>query len=352
MKCYWDNFADFTEEQFAQDAFFQQWVLKPDSENQEFWQIFLKKYPHQKDTVYRAWGKVWLTKALEPEVDGLSINEKEDLKESIFLKLDIDPNNDTESKAVVKINLRKVLYVAALFCGFAGIAAIIWNINIQEADKQIASIVRTTSPKHVETITLPDSSVVILNGGSSIKYNPDMASQLQREVFVTGNAYFNVKENKEQPFIVHANQIRIEVTGTEFNVDARTRATDVVLTEGNINISLPEKTALSEKTFLNAGEKFRLDTLRNTYITEKVNTELYTAAWKKHEWQFQETTLETVGNFIKEYYGVDVFFSNSHLKDLTITAVISVNDFQTLINILEKTLNINIQVKSQQLIIY
>lgn len=351
MECYWDKFTDFNEEQFAAEPYFQQWVMNPGIENNAFWQAFLEENPNKKAIVNKARKKVLLSGG-EFLFGDLSVGEKDDLKSAIFQELNLNIEQK-ETVPQVKKSFRKIWLAAALFCGFAGIAAIVWNFN-KQPDNKIASIVRMTSPLQVEEIVLPDSSVVILNGNSSIAYSLDMAGLPYREVSVTGNAYFKVKKNALQPFIVHANQIKIEVTGTEFNVDARTTATDVVLTKGSINISLPENTQTKavQKAYLSPGEKFRLDTLKHKYVTEKINTELYTAAWEKGEWQFEETTLETVAYFIKEYYGMDVIFEDKQKKNLMITAVISVSDFQTLVSILEKTLSLNIEVKNQQLNIY
>jgi len=198
---------------------------------------------------------------------------------------------------------------------------------------------------------LPDSTTIVLNGNSSIEYADNFSIAAVREITLTGNAWFNVKKKVTQtPFVVHANEVNIVVTGTEFNVDAHSKTTDVVLTSGKVNVSL--KSNALKKAHMEAGQSLHLDTLNHNFITTDVNTDVYTAAWKNKEWHFQETSLETIASFIKEYYGVDVVFKNDDHRRLMITAVVSVNDFQTLINILEKTLNINIRAENQQLIIH
>jgi len=80
---------------------------------------------------------------------------------------------------------------------------------------------------------------------------------------------------------------------------------------------------------------------------------LYTTAWKDKEWHFQETTLDSIAELIKEYYGMETVFTNSAQQKLMITAIVSVNDFSTLINVIAKTLNIKIkEEENNQLLIY
>jgi len=211
----------------------------------------------------------------------------------------------------------------------------------------------TTAPRQVKEIILPDSSIVILNGNSSIWYDAAFQQLPQREVHLLGNAYFKVKRTvNNHPFIVYANQVTIHVTGTEFNVDARSEATDVVLTKGNISISLADKYRSAQPTSLVAGEEFRIDTLNHTFITQKTNTELYTTAWEKGEWHFESTTLEQIATLIQQFYGTTVTFKNNNSAKLTITAVLSVHSLPTLIHVIEKTLNITIIETDNELIIH
>ncbi|HRQ51419.1 MAG TPA: DUF4974 domain-containing protein, partial [Agriterribacter sp.] len=78
---------------------------------------------------------------------------------------------------------------------------------------------------------------------------------------------------------------------------------------------------------------------------------LYTAAWNRGEWHFEETTLSVVAGLIREYYGMEMVFTSPAQRNLMITAVVSVSDFNTLIQVIEKTLNISIETQNQQLII-
>jgi transmembrane sensor len=123
-----------------------------------------------------------------------------------------------------------------------------------------------------------------------------------------------------------------------------------VLTSGNVNVTLKDNN--KNTAYMKAGERLKLDTIKQEFVSAIANTELYTTAWKNKEWHFQETTLDSIAELIKEYYGMEMVFSGNKQKKMMITAIVSVNDFSTLINVIAKTLNIRIKEQSNQLLIY
>jgi ferric-dicitrate binding protein FerR (iron transport regulator) len=97
---------------------------------------------------------------------------------------------------------------------------------------------RTSFGKQKE-IVLPDQSVVILNGNSSVRYAAAWNTEKAREVWLEGEAYFSVQHTQNhQKFIVHTHDgFQVEVLGTKFSVNNRKKATSVVLQEGKVKVS-------------------------------------------------------------------------------------------------------------------
>lgn len=342
-----EYYRKLTEEELAADEYFQQWVLFPDQNNKHFWASFQKMHPEftrKIETALQLVKEVANKKTIAP----LSTHEKSFLKSIIYRELGFPDPVEYVVKKKVESKSTWMLAVAATVFIFVLITLL---TNLSSSQKPTAIVRQFTKPGEVKEFMLPDSSTIVLNGGSSIEYAADFSSTSTREIILTGNAWFNVhKKTNGTPFIVHANDLNIVVTGTEFNVNAHSKATDVVLASGKINVTL--KANMSKKAQLEPGQSLYLDANSQNFITTTVNTDVYTAAWKYKEWHFDETSLEQIASLIKKYYGVDVIFKNQAERKLMVTAVISVNDFQTLINILAKTLNINIQLENQQLTIY
>lgn len=97
------------------------------------------------------------------------------------------------------------------------------------------------------TIELPDSTKVILNSGSTLEY-PDHFGASDRTVFLNGEAYFDVKRNKQKPFFVKTSEASIKVLGTQFNVKSYSGEDhmETTLVSGSIEI-LPNETAYNSK---------------------------------------------------------------------------------------------------------
>ena len=88
-------------------------------------------------------------------------------------------------------------------------------------------------------VLLPDGTQVWLNSGSKITYDNNFSDQLEREVTLTGEAYFDVAHRNKQPFIIHTTQVDIKVLGTAFNVRAYPgdKAMETTLIRGSIEVS-------------------------------------------------------------------------------------------------------------------
>lgn len=112
----------------------------------------------------------------------------------------------------------------------------------------------STRPGSKSMVKLPDGSVVWLNAGSKISYNKDFGKEL-REVYLTGEGFFDVSKNKEKPFIIHTSSIKIKVLGTAFNVKAypEDKQTETSLIHGSIEVTIRNRP--NDKIILAPSEK-------------------------------------------------------------------------------------------------
>ncbi len=344
-----DHYTILTEEELAADEYFQQWVLLPDDDSNRFWLSFVKIHPDQSGKIKSACILVQQLSGKDTGIQpSLSKHEKHFLKSIIYRELGFpDPVEQPEKKN--QNNIRSWVVIAAAMITSV---LILKFFPIRGNDyKTNQYLSENTLPGQIKEILLPDSSFVILNGGSSIQYKRGIADAGTREIELTGNAYFKIKKTPgHTPFIVYANDLKILVTGTEFNVNAHSKTTNIVLTNGSVNVTFKNNPSITDQ--MKAGQWLKPDSLHKKFIKGKADTGLYMAAWNQKEWHFEETTLETIADLIQEYYGVEVVFQNHAAKQMMMTAVISVKDFPTLISTIEKTLDLNIQINNKQLIIH
>lgn len=162
-------------------------------------------------------------------------------------------------------------------------------------------------------MTLPDGSKVWLNAASTIRYPSNFIGK-ERIVEISGEAYFDIKNDRQRPFKVLSKNQEIEVLGTEFNIAAYPdeNETKTTLVNGKIRLSWSEKSesnSLPDKTvMLSPGEQ---GTLRNGRITKsKVDIAAYTA-WKDGFFYFNRTPTAVAITQLARWYDLDVIYEGT-----------------------------------------
>jgi len=275
----------------------------------------------------------------------LTDEEKDSVKDKIFRHIQGSSYHYKNSRTFWSGKWR-LSSIAAMIV--SGIPLAIYLFAGSVTDSKTLLFAAVTGAREKKEITMSDGSVVILNGGSTLKYNSHYAEG-QREVYLQGNAFFKVKKTAtHQPFVVYANGMEITVLGTQFNVNARSKKMEVVLTTGKVKVDMEDRK--NSPVYLLPGEKITLDTLTQQLNKSQVDIGLY-GAWTRGEWNFQQTSLEQVSELLEEYYGVKTIFRNEAHRRLTMNAVIPVTNLETLVPVIAKTLQIDINLVTNQLII-
>jgi ferric-dicitrate binding protein FerR (iron transport regulator) len=183
---------------------------------------------------------------------------------------------------------------------------------------------------------LPDGSTVWLNAGSSLSYSGDFKGQ-NREVFLKGEAFFDVVKKNHQPFIVHANSVDIKVLGTAFNVTsyAEDNRVEATLIRGIIQVTRPGKIN-QEPVFLHPNEKLVINLdeatvynkpkAKNTpaepvftlyHLDSTIKTENLTeTSWMYNRLEFRGDNFEELAKKLERWYNVKINFEDSAVQQL------------------------------------
>jgi ferric-dicitrate binding protein FerR (iron transport regulator) len=221
-----------------------------------------------------------------------------------------------------KRSLHHILKYAALIVIFLGLG---WGGHLLFTDLQkggSASFMELSVPRgETASFTFADQSRVQLNAGSSIRF-PEQFGKKKREVYLEGEAYFQVADNKQKPFVVHAIGLDIKVLGTAFNVRSYPDEdiVETTLEEGQLEVSASEKEGKKKMAWrLNKNEQFRyFNKGDSSQLNKNVDTELYTS-WKEGHYKFQKIKLGRLAKSLERLYDVEIQFENRKLKDLTYT---------------------------------
>ena len=196
----------------------------------------------------------------------------------------------------------------------------------------------------LNTFKLPDGTLVSLNSATKIKY-PKKFGRKTREVSIEGEAFFEVKPNKNKPFIIHAGKAQIKVIGTSFNVSAYpgSKLVEVIVETGKVQVlnQIPE-TIQTDELILSPGDKGTLEYSGNSLL-KTTNRDPNFIAWKTRNLIFKATSLiEVIGN-LEKVYKVNIRLADPKLNGLLLTAQFNDYSLDFILKVIETTFQIEAQ---------
>ncbi|PUZ22496.1 FecR family protein [Chitinophaga costaii] len=198
-------------------------------------------------------------------------------------------------------------------------------------------------------IVLPDGTQVWLNAASSITY-PVAFTGKDRQVSMTGEAYFEVAHRPQQPFRIKCGHALIEDIGTAFNVNAYTdeAALTTTLVEGAVKIALQPGTAAVARpasTVLKPGEQAALQASGEITVASEVDLRAVTA-WKDGNFRFNNADIHTIMRQVARWYNVQVIYEGD--IEATFSGGISRDvNASELLHILESTDKVRFEISSK-----
>ncbi|GAA3780618.1 FecR family protein [Flavobacterium ginsengiterrae] len=189
------------------------------------------------------------------------------------------------------------------------------------------NVIENTTSK-IKSVVLPDSSKVILKPNSKISYGNNFA--LNRKIEITGEAYFQVKKDKQHPFQVFCNETTTTVLGTCFTVKGfNQKEVTVELFEGSVQMNVKGQ---DQKWILKPGQKF-------TYGNQTASVEEFSRFV-----DFDNEKLTVISSYIEENYGYKVIIPQDY-KDQKITIRINKKeDLKIIVQLISEMYNLNFEI--------
>lgn len=194
-------------------------------------------------------------------------------------------------------------------------------------------------------LKLPDGSTINLNSESTIKFPSSFSNSEKREVFLTGEAYFNVAHNEDKPFILHTQNLDIRVLGTQFNVESyeENNLTEVVLVEGAV--ALQENNNQSNSATLSPNQIGRFKHGSATITVNEVKTYLYTS-WVNGKLIFRNEKFNDILKALERSFNIEIANSNQHLGNEVFNATFNNETIQDILSYFKETHNIDYYIKN------
>ncbi|WP_345211035.1 FecR family protein [Mucilaginibacter gynuensis] len=164
-------------------------------------------------------------------------------------------------------------------------------------------------------ITLTDGTRIWLNAGSALKY-PETFNGKAREVYLSGEAYFDVRHNPGKPFIIHTGTVLTTVLGTAFNIkeDKSKHTIQVTVTPGKVSVANGQKLL----GVIIPNQQISYNTLKAEVVQATVNANAV-IAWQQRDLHFEDVSFEDAIIQLEQHFNVKISFSNPKLKTCRFT---------------------------------
>jgi transmembrane sensor len=250
---------------------------------------------------------------------------------------------------VRKIAMWRYTAAAAVLLGIITIS-MVFMLRKKQPEAWAEMVVLHTQPGKMSKIKLSDGTLVWLNADSRLRYPQNFGGAGSREVYLDGEAYFEVAKDKEHPFRVHSKSLVTRVLGTKFNVKAYSdnKNVEVTLLEGRVMLTVEKGTREAhghDTVYLQPNEKALFDTrfaaIAHPVAQDQVNTKSKTisgsidptrqqqnipvrkitdgnaelaAAWRDGDIRFRDEPLSSVIATLNRRYNVRIHVHQNQLS--------------------------------------
>ena len=362
-------------ERIIDDPLFYRWVFNPDDYTNQLWDSFIVENPEFAEEIMDLKNRLLQIQIADVR---LKDREKRRIAKNILL-------NTIDKKSIRKQNTFTLLFkyaaIAIIFFSMGGSLVYFYfqnknlGINISEVhnlsqisrptlilpegknvdlyekdskldysqggkiivnDKQVIESKRKSRESKINQliipygnrskITLSDNSVVHLNAGSRLFY-PSEFNDSKREVLLFGEAFFEVAEDKEHPFVVKTTDLSIQVLGTKFNVSAypEDNVIQAVLTEGKISLRRNDASMFEDDIIVMPDQMAWFNKTSQKTNIRKVDVSYYTL-WKDELVKFSNEDLSRVIKQLERFYNISFSFENPLDGSIKITGKLNLKE--------------------------
>ncbi|ODS80919.1 MAG: hypothetical protein ABS46_12990 [Cytophagaceae bacterium SCN 52-12] len=350
------QYKDYEVDDFLSDDNFIRWVRAGSPSAGSVWQDFQATYPEKKADLEKARAFILQTLASGSLSDAEQSEEIDRILATAALRRGMSPSGTS---------LRFSWWqAAAAVVVLTGIALTVWRGRSTPPAYAYDQLVKTSSLPLKEVanvqsgpqlVLLPDGSRVTLSADSRISFARDLDKQANREVFLTGDAFFEVTRNPQQPFLVYADGLATRVVGTSFSVQTGNKKVSVVVRTGRVMV-YPMQTAdtpplSDEKSILTPNQQatFMTDNLQITRSLAEAPQEL--EAHEAGRFQFDNTSIDDVFSRLENAYGVPIVYDKAIMKNCRLTVPMGDEPFFTKLDIICRAIGAGYKVDNTQVVI-
>jgi transmembrane sensor len=316
---------------FLLDDTFVEWVLGNSSDQDSHWEDFLSTHAECEESFNQA-RNIVLSFNIKPVKDDLSDQEIDDLIAGVKLMQQVQQDPDIIILPKRRPYNGNRLRYAAVIAAFISTCWFGYNVYKSRRHSSAPAVFVQTDNQVTNNgtvpmlVKLPDNSTIILQPNAQLRY-PNAFTGYKREVYLSGEAFFEVSKNKAKPFFVYSNELTVRVVGTSFVVKANKKDNQfkVIVSTGRVEVSAAIKngsTANNKQAIVltpnQQGVLYRTDehlekiNLKKPLLLSKVSTTLH--------FNFVETPFPKVISTLETAYGVHITYNEKTMANCQLTA--------------------------------
>jgi ferric-dicitrate binding protein FerR (iron transport regulator) len=365
------NQPNYTVEDLICDVSFQHYCLGDDPQAVQTWTAWINNNPDMAPLAEEAKHIISILNAnqgnLQEQVDQLKdgINRFDLLKQALQQEPAVQPVPTAQSALV---RFKRVGVAAAVLVLVLAGYFLFRPTTSHPPKEQVASVpqpptILSSGSEPRKTVVLPDGSVVTLRSKSSITLAQNF-NTAHRELSLSGEAFFDVTHQQGHPFIVHTNEVNIEVLGTAFNVSARSNAhTETALFRGKVAVSV--KGHPEQKVILTPNMKLiymsevqakastsKEDPFRIVPMTvDPSNHKAKEIAWIRNRLKIEDEPLSAIAAKLQQWYGIEITFADETVKTYRYSGTFESETVVKAFEALQLSYPFNFQVEKEKIII-
>ena len=224
-----------------------------------------------------------------------------------------EPAGEIQTPVNKKSGQNKLVRALAIAASAVIIAGFVWVISKPDDNNKIAEVKtltkKFTERKEQKYLLLPDSTQVWLNAASSLQF-PDEFKSDKREVYLTGEAYFDVKHADKIPFLIHTRNITTTVLGTAFNIKAYEgqREITISVSRGKVSVSKDDKLV----AILTKGREVKINKSTEVIVQKSVGEENI-AGWQQGNLVNDDAPLEDIVKDLQNVFNTEIKIGDTDL---------------------------------------
>lgn len=257
-------------------------------------------------------------------------------------------------KQPIIIRMWKPVAAAAVLALVVGTSWLFWQTTPEhQGGKELVADTRhhwTTDDRQRTKITLPDGSIVQLNAGSRLEIIENTYNKEMREVWLAGEAFFEVEKNPQKPFIIHTEKMQTVVRGTSFNLKAYPELEENVVSVRNGLVEVLD--GIGQLALLTENRQLRYNVTDQT--TEVSDVDWRDASgWTEGRLVLNGASGEELKLRIKQQFGIEVNIQGNALKGKRVHGVFGTNSsLPEVLDAISLLYNINYQIEQKMINIY